>query len=178
MLNDAQIAEFVRLLTAHQPDLYFYIRTLVFQGDQVADLVGETNLALWTSRDSFQMGSNFRAWAFQTARYKVLQWQAKRRKESAAFSEDMLRELADFAERQAEGPDQRLEDLRRCMQKLPPRDRELIERRYAGTASASEIAAQFARSTQWFYNSICRIRASLALCIAKQIASRQAEGSA
>ena len=177
MLNDAQTAEFVRLLTAHQPDIYFYIRTLIFQGDQADDVLGDTNLALWASRDSFQIGTNFRAWAFQTARYKVLQWQARRRKETAVFSDDMLRELADFAERQADGPVQRLEDLRHCVQKLPPEDRKLIERRYSSAAAAGEIAAEFSRSKQWFYNAICRIRAALTLCIARRAALRQAENS-
>ena len=130
MLNDSETAEFVQLMTAHQSDIYFYISSLVFDGDHAADILGEASMTMWQHRDSFQIGTNFRAWAYKIARHKVLQWQAQRRRNRAVFSPEMLQELANQAERQAEPPSQRLEDLNHCLKKLPVEDRELILRRY------------------------------------------------
>ena len=71
--DEARGAEFVRLLTVHQPDIYVYLRSLVLDPDEASEILQDTNLVLWEKRDQFEIGTNFRAWAFQIARYKLLQ---------------------------------------------------------------------------------------------------------
>ena len=129
MLNERQTAEFVRLLTATQPDIYMFIRSLVFNGDDAADILGESNLAIWAQREQFALGTNFRAWVFQIARHRVLQWQHATSAKGQFFSTVLFDELADYAERHAESESRRLKDLRHCMKKLSPDDSALIERR-------------------------------------------------
>ncbi len=177
MLNERQTAEFVRLLTATQPDIYMFIRSLVFDGDGAADILGESNLTIWAQREQFALGTNFRAWAFQIARHRVLQWQQRHQRERAVFSTVLFDELADYAERHAESESQRLEDLHHCMKKLSPDDSALIERRYSPGSSAEKIAAEIGRTTQWVYKAVCRIRAALTRCIARQTALRYEEVS-
>jgi len=175
MLDDSQTAEFVHLLTEHQTDIYLYICALVFGKDDAADIWGETNTVLWAQRDTFLMGTNFRAWAFRVARHKVLEWHRQCRREKTLFSGEMIQELADFAERQAEAPSQRLKDLNHCLEKIPPADRELIMGRYEPGASTEQIAAQVERPKEWVYKAVCRIRRVLTLCVARQIAARHQE---
>ena len=175
MLDDSQTAEFVQLLTGRQLDLYLYIRALVFDGDCAADILAEANVTIWEERDKFKIGANFRAWACGIARHKVLQWRAHQRRERVLFSDDVFQELVEQADRQAEPPNQRLEDLRHCMGKLPPEDRELIMRRYGPGASAEQIAAEAERPTEWVYKAVYRIRKALTLCVFKQMALRHHE---
>ncbi len=68
-----QMPEFVRHLTQFQQDLYLYVRSLLPDPDAAADVVQEANVVLWEKREQFQIGTNFRAWAFQISRYKVMQ---------------------------------------------------------------------------------------------------------
>jgi RNA polymerase sigma-70 factor (ECF subfamily) len=175
MLNDSQTGAFVQLLAGHQSDIYLFVRSLILDADQAADIVGEVNLTVWDRRDQFAIGTDFLAWAFRIARHKVQEWCARSRRRRAVFSEEMLLELAEFAERQAEAPSQRLEDLRHCMNKLPPEDRELVLRRYAPGASVQQIAADAGQPVQWVYKAVSRIRAALAYCIARQMTLRQRE---
>ena len=83
------------------------------------------------------------------------------RREKTVFSEEMLQELAEYAESQAQPDGQLLEDLRHCMKKLSPDDRELIRRRYEPGVSAEQIAVDTGRPTQWVYKAVHRIRAGL-----------------
>lgn len=172
MLNDAQTSEFVQLLTASQSDLYIYIRAFVFKSVDASDILGETNLTVWENRDKFQLGSNFQAWARCIAHHKVLEWHAKRRRDRVVLSEEMIDELA---ERQEEAPGQHLTDLRHCLGKLPPDERELIMRRYNPGVSAEQIAAEVQRPTEWVYKAVGRIRRMLSLCVARQMALRHRE---
>ena len=75
--DEARQAEFVQLLTTHQPDIYLYLRSLVLDPDEASEVLQDANLVLWEKRGQFQLGTNFRAWAFQIARYKLLQHQAR-----------------------------------------------------------------------------------------------------
>ena len=63
--HEAHETEFVGLLTGHQSDIYLYLRSLVLNPDEASDILQDTNLVLWEKRGQFQMGTNFRAWAFQ-----------------------------------------------------------------------------------------------------------------
>ena len=92
--HEAREAEFVRLLTKHQPDIYLYLRSLTLAPEEVSDILQDTNLVLWENRGQFQMGTNFRAWAFQIVRYKLLQKQVQRRRGGVCFSEALMDELA------------------------------------------------------------------------------------
>ncbi len=175
MLSEQQTAEFVRLLTATQADLYMFIRSLIFSNDDAADILGESNLAIWAQRDRFAIGTNFRAWTFQIVRLRVLQWRQRHQREMAVFSTPLFDELADYAESHAEPESHRLEDLRHCMKKLSPEDCALIERRYHAGSSAEKIAADIGRTAQWVYKAVYRIRAALTRCIARQMALRYKE---
>ena len=63
---------FVQLMTEHQGRLYAYVLSLLGDPDQANDVLQETNLVLWRNAGEFQMGSNFRAWAFRIAHFQVM----------------------------------------------------------------------------------------------------------
>ncbi len=91
--DEARGAEFVQLLTSHQPDIYLYLRSLVLDPDEASEILQEANLVLWEKRAEFQLGTNFRAWAFQIARYKLLRHQGQRRRACRCFSDALVDEL-------------------------------------------------------------------------------------
>ncbi len=56
--------EFVKLLTAHQRDLYTYINTLLAGDFATADVLQDTNLDLWRRLEEFDFNRPFLPWAY------------------------------------------------------------------------------------------------------------------
>jgi RNA polymerase sigma-70 factor, ECF subfamily len=166
--DEARGAEFVRLLTVHQPDIYVYLRSLVLDPDEASEILQDTNLVLWEKRDQFELGTNFRAWAFQIARYKLLQHQARRQRACVCFSDALVDELVLQVAEVGEAPARWIDDLRRCIAALPSRDRDLIGRRYSPRATCQSVAEALGRPVRWVYKAVSRIRRSLWDCIMRE----------
>jgi len=173
--NPLRDGEFVRLMTLYQPDIYAYLRSLMFMAEEAADVLQDTNLVLWEKRDQFIGGTDFRAWAFQIARYKLLQHQSRNKRQGLSFSESMVDELALQAAVSLNTDEDPIGELRKCLAKLPPKDRALILQRYAPLATCESIAAAIGRPIRWVYKSLSRIRRELLDCIAKYSTTRRDE---
>ena len=70
---------FVRLLTETQTDLLAYVLCFVPADRDAEDIVQRCNIVLWRKRESFEPGSNFKAWAFAVARWEILAVMKERR---------------------------------------------------------------------------------------------------
>jgi RNA polymerase sigma-70 factor, ECF subfamily len=165
--SDRCETERVQLLTSHQLDLYLFIRSLVLDPHEVAEIVQETNLVLWEKREEFEAVRDFRAWAFQIARNKVLQHRDRRKRQCPSFSDALVDELAVQAPRFADVDDDLVDGLRHCVAELAARDRELLGHRYASEDSCDSIAKKVGRPVTWVYNALRRIRQELSDCMAR-----------
>ncbi len=159
--------EFLRLLTANQRRIFGFISALVPRSSDADDVYQEVSLALWRKFDQFEPGTDFAAWANQFARYLVLKHCAKQRRLGRlVFDEELLAALADDVAAAASGPDERLEALRGCLEKLPAHSRRLLELRYeSGLKTVREVAARVGRSVDATYKAISRIHDALLRCM-------------
>lgn len=167
MDNDAaQQAEFVSLIARHQALLHSFIISLMPGVDGVDDVLQETNIVLWEKRRSFESGSNFQAWAFQIARFKVMN---HRRKMASlgqqTLDDEVLELLSEEQEIHSEELDRRLQALKHCLQKLPDKQRQLIERRYLSGKPLKDFATECGRTAESVGVSLFRIRSALKKCI-------------
>ena len=88
--TDAADAEFVALLTSHQSALRLYVASLLPGNPEAADVAQQANLTIWNKRDDFEPGTNFKAWIFAIARYKVLDFRKQKVRDSRlVFTEEM-----------------------------------------------------------------------------------------
>jgi RNA polymerase sigma-70 factor (ECF subfamily) len=166
--DEARWTEFVRLLTSHQLDLYLYVHSLMPDPDQAAEIVQDANVVLWEKRDQFRPGTDFRAWAFQIARYKLLSHRTARKRKCLSFSDAFVDELALQARDHVAPIDDLVDGLRRCVEQLTDRDREILSRRYSSLTSCESIARALGRPVRWVYNTLNRIRNELLECMARQ----------
>jgi RNA polymerase sigma-70 factor (ECF subfamily) len=102
------------------------------------DVLQETFLTVSRKASSFEPGTNFVAWACGIARLKVLE-NFRQKKQTNVLSEAAIIALAD------EPPTSELTGLReealsRCVEKLMPKSRELLWRRYSGRQDSDEMA--------------------------------------
>lgn len=171
MDSDAQSqAAFVSEITRHQAALRGYIISLMPGISGTADVLQETNLTLWEKRDKFELGTNFRAWAFATARFKVKEYRRKMMRAGLPLlDEELAEQLGEMTDEAPEAVDDRLAALNKCLGRLSDTQRQLIEQRYFPKSNLDELAARCGRSVNSLQVTLCRIRAALKKCIQQEM---------
>jgi RNA polymerase sigma-70 factor (ECF subfamily) len=168
--GDAGTEEFVRELTDHQTAMLAYIRSRVSGSSGARDLLQDVNITLWQRRESFELGTNFKAWAFQTIRYHLLN---QRRRLAAqgwlVFDDDLIERMAPGFEIGADGLEERHLALRKCLERLRPQDKELLYHRYATDEPLQDLADRKKRSTGTLKALLYNLRAALRQCIEREM---------
>ena len=172
--DPGQLQAYVKLMTEHQGNLRAFIVSLMPGSPDVADVLQETNAALWQKRARFVPGTNFLAWAFQIARYEIhRQRDRTKRLGRLVFSEKIVSLLADM-----EAPDESDEELMTaldgCLDKLTNTQRELVFERYTPGHSLEQHAADTGRSAGSLRIALLRVREILKTCIEKSLAEQSA----
>jgi RNA polymerase sigma-70 factor, ECF subfamily len=157
--------KFVTLLTSSQVSLYACILALLPDRAAARDVLQETNLTLWRKAVDFEEGTNFLGWAARIAHYHVLNHRRKRGRDRLVFDDSLFEQLAERQVARVESFDRREGALRGCLEKLPPDQRALIERRYAPGGSVQALAAAAGKSVGAISQTLYRIREALLNCI-------------
>jgi len=164
-----ELKDYVSLMIGHQPNLRAFIVSLMPGSQDVADVLQETNAALWLKRQRFEAGSNFGAWAFQIARYEVRRQRGRtKRLRLIVFSDELLEKLAETD--MPEKPDARLAALEGCLDKLSDTQRRIVHERYTSGCSLEKYAAETGRSPGSIRMALLRIRDILKDCVRNTLA--------
>ena len=164
--------EFVSELTAHQSSLRAFILSLMPGESDVDDVLQRTNLTLWRKRESFTLGTNFRAWAFEVAKWNVRSsFKDKKRKHWLVFDEELTSAVADQMLTQTQiSTSDRQAAMRECLSKLREIDRHLLISHYEVGESLAEFAERTNRSRKGLKVALFRLRATLRRCIGSRLA--------
>ena len=169
--TDGQEAEdFVRELTNYQTAMLAYVRSLMPGSAGARDLLQEVNITLWQKRESFEIGTNFKAWAFQTIRYHILNHRRRMMSQGwLIFDDDLIEVVSPVLEVEPQEIEERHLALRSCLQKLRPQDRELLHQRYFTDMSLHQYATSTERSAGTLKATLFNLRAVLRRCIEQQL---------
>ncbi|RMF37952.1 MAG: sigma-70 family RNA polymerase sigma factor [Planctomycetota bacterium] len=163
-------AEFVQLLTAMQMPLAMYVRSLLPGDPAAADVTQQANARIWEKRGEFELGTNFRAWAFSIARHEVLNYRKQQaRDRRLSFSEELEQLMTVELSRRNDDWNQRLEALEQCLQRLRPQQRQLLMARYTNRGSLTEHAKRLGRSADGLRVTLHRLRNKLLECIERKL---------
>jgi RNA polymerase sigma-70 factor, ECF subfamily len=163
---------FVRDLINCQPALYAYILSLLPSREDANDVLQDANLVMWRRSEEFADGTNFLAWAYQIARFKVLAHHRDTHRDRHIFDDGLLGQLADDAERRAADPEGEASLLEDCVEELPAGQRELVRERYAPGSSVREMAERLGQSASALSVTLSRIRHALLECVQRKLAGR------
>ena len=158
-------SEFIQLLTSHQSRIYAYILSLVFDPDQADDVLQETNAVLWQKHQEFESGTNFVAWSFRVAHFQIMAHRKTLGRDRHVFDDDLTREVARVAEESNSTFLLRQSLLRKCIEKLSDKHRDLIRMRYRTGATLAAVAEDIGKSTGAVKQLLFRIRTLLADCV-------------
>lgn len=154
---ESKAREFERECLPHLDALYRYARSLTKEASEAEDLVQEAMLRAYRGWDSYETGTNARAWLFTILRNtNVSRYRRNRRLRRVDFHEVEGHSL--FDEVQEEDPEGRFfdqlvsEDVIRALQRLPDKYREVVllsdveGLRYAELAEIFDVAVGTVKS--------------------------------
>lgn len=157
--------DFVQLMTEYQGRMYAYILSLLADPNAANDILQETNLVLWRKSTEFQVGTNFKAWAFRIANFQVMAYRQRRIRDRLVFDDDFMMTLSVDASSYDDTYEVRQKKLVTCMDKLPDRQRDLIERRYSIGVSIKKIADELKSTANSIAQALFRARNNLINCV-------------
>ena len=141
-----------------------YVLALMPDFSRADDIVQETFITATAKAAEFQEGTNFKAWIFAIARFKVLEALRERGCGRVVLTPEVIEALSveDLAEA---GVEEYLEALTACLKRLAPQAHRVIEFRYQNAHRPPEIA----RLMGWTLNSVnvalARARSTLRSCV-------------
>lgn len=161
---------FVQVFLRHEPGLRAFVRPLVPTWDDMQEIIQQTCLVLWRKYDEFRTGTDFLSWACTIARFEVLKYRRARARDPHFFCEELLLLLADEGAAEASRRERERRALDTCIERLQPRQRELIRRCYGSENTIKAVAASLGRSATSLYKFLERIRLMLLDCIERVLA--------
>lgn len=165
-----QTDEFVRLLGKYQQRIYAFILTLAADWNDADEVLQETNVVLWRKFSEFKPDSDFVRWACQVAYFEVLKHRKRQKQDRLVFSEQFLEAVSADSIAMADELDVQRQALAACRDKLPPHDRDLLDRRYRSGATTQSVAIDLGRSVEAVYKAVQRIRVKLQNCVRRALA--------
>src|SRR4051812_45491235 len=162
------------LMTRHQRQIFSYIYVLVPNRSDAEDLLQETSLLICEKFNDFREGTDFVAWACQIAYWRIRYSRQKFARSKVLFDQEIVDVVAQTAGTMADELDDRHEALSRCLEKLHPRDRELLIARYEPGGGVEEAARRSGRTVTTAYKALARLRKMLLDCVSTRLASEGA----
>lgn len=159
------------LFVQHLPALRGFVLSLVSNFSLVDDVVQETFLVVTSKAASFERGTNFRAWAWTIARYKVLQMLEKNAPTPERFAPEVIEALAAHETAEHWFSDEQMVHLAKCMEELAPKAREAVELRYQQAHRPPEIAARLGWTVESVHVALSRARVFLRDCVTHRMAA-------
>ncbi|MDY3554255.1 sigma-70 family RNA polymerase sigma factor [Gemmata sp. JC717] len=163
---------FLRLFLQNERRLYAYVLTLLPHRADADDVLQETSLTMWDKFDPDAPPTEFIAWARKVAYHKVLDFHKKSTRAQARLSAIFVKRLAETAAAQADELqlEERRAALTRCIEKLPPPDRDLLAHRFADGATTQSASEQLGRSVDAVYKALAKVRENLFRCVQNSLA--------
>lgn len=157
-----------QLFVQHQQGILGYVLSIEPNFADAEEIVQEAFLVVSRKAQTWRAGTNFFAWACAVARFEALHFQRTRARSLARLDEHVIEllhgtETVDGSEWQ-----QRVEALRRCLDRLAPRAKELIWRRYHRAQMPERIAADIGWTANAVRVALTRARGVLRQCMEKQ----------
>ncbi len=161
--------EFLRVFLANEREIFRYVTALVPPTADAQEIVQQTAVVLWEKFDQYDASRPFAPWACRFALNIARQWMARRQRWKALLDGGLAQELATRREQLRPDFDARLEHLGRCLEKLPEKQRLLVDGYYFKQSSVETIAEQARRTVDAVYKALQRIRLQLRECMERSL---------
>ena len=164
--NDQHTLRVQQLFVAHQGTLKAFVLSLWPDFAEADDVMQEVFLTVIRKAGQFREGTNFLSWARSIARYEVCE--ARRARSRTILKPEVIEVLA-AACPDSWADDRRLAALTRCLEKLAPKAREVVQLRYQREQGPGEIAQALSRSVNSVNVALAKTRVALRECVEREL---------
>jgi RNA polymerase sigma-70 factor, ECF subfamily len=172
--RESRNREFVRLLAEHERKLAGYVHILVPVWQDAEDVLQTTKLRLWEQFDSFELGTDFAAWAITTANYMVRAHRKRCQRQRVCFDNDVLERLSQFVPSPLSSTwNDSVLALVECVNTLSDANRKLLQLSCSERRKVKDIAAELGQTPSVAYVTLFRVRRFLFDCIRKRMHEEQ-----
>lgn len=174
--DDSGMERFVRLLAQHEVRIFNCILSLLPRWADAEEVYQECSMVLWRRFGEFDPATDFSKWACHVAYLTAMNYRRKQHREKVYFSNEFLDLVATRRLEQDDLLDARRAALEQCLEKLPPRDRDLLRQRYATPQSIRALAGEAGRTAKSYYRWLDRVRQRLMDCV-RGVVNEEARGA-
>jgi len=167
--DQERMAQFVELYSEHFARLQYYVMALLPTPSDAQDVLQETSLVLWKKFDTFEVGTNFFAWACKIARLQALKLYERNKRKATLFDTSTLEKLSAEVMSSSDRQTTPLDVLDTCLARLTDSDRTLIRRRYEPNTTVNQIANEIGLSANVLSKSLGKIRRALLACVKSKL---------
>jgi len=169
---DERRDQFARLFAQNDRWLYSYLVTLLGSTAHAEEVFQEVCVVLWREYETFELGTDFVKWVAVIAHNQVRKFRRQYKRQGFQLNEQALDLISEEAIHRADLFEYRREALQRCLIKLSPSDRLLVQQCYQGQKVNFRNAAQrLGRPANTVYKALNRIRRLLHECIDRTLAT-------
>ncbi len=171
-------AQFVRLLTRFQPELYTYISMLLGNGERARDVLQEANIYIWKKAETYDYARPFLPWAKALARAQVQKYwlYRKREQQRLVFDEGLFEMVSAKLARESSEESDLLEALEFCLKRLRPKESEVVRLHYFERRSLNDMTGLLNASIAALKSRLMRARTALSECIIRRRCSLNSGG--
>ena len=165
-------SELILELTQAQPRLFGFLLKRLGNRDQAQEVLQEVNVVLCRKANTFELGTNFMAWAFSVARTEVMIFRQNQQRDRLTFSPD-LRDVLDQLDNElfpSEHENERQQAVTHCLGQLSPSYQTLLLQHYAEAQPVKDIASAMGRTANAVSMILHRVRGRLLRCIETKLA--------
>lgn len=157
--------EFMALFVRYEPAIHSFLTALLGNLDDAEVVMQETSMAMWKKFDQFEIGTSFRNWAFQIARFEAMNLRRKKQRDRHFFSDELVRLLADEAAQHAARLEEERRVLAHCVAKLSSHDRGVLSGCYGEATTIKAYATSVGRTPNAVRKHLAKIRDALSRCV-------------
>ncbi|MBI1373129.1 MAG: sigma-70 family RNA polymerase sigma factor [Phycisphaera sp.] len=161
---------FARLWVTAQPVVAAFLNASVRRRVEAEDLLQDVAAAAMVDFESYDPQRSFTGWALGIARFRVLNHFRTARRDRHVFGDAALERLAEACAGLESQTGPYREALGQCLDKLPERQRQMIELRYVESVARRDVAERFGVTPAALGMALHRIRGALAECIESSVA--------
>ncbi len=169
--------EAIRLLMAHRGSLFGYVTAITGDPLLAEDVFQEVSVLVLEKHHEVYGPEAFPAWIRSLARYRALDQVRKRKRNPISLSADVIESLdSDWDDLDRNEDSDRIAALKRCLERLTPRSRRLVELRYEENRNGKQIAETVRRPLNTVYVALSRIHGNLAECVRRRLGLKEVNG--
>jgi RNA polymerase sigma-70 factor len=170
MAVDQQVV--LRALLADRTKLLAYITAIMPDEHLAEDIFQEISLLAVRKHEQIQDDTHLMAWLRKAARLSALQVRRNQSRRPMLLDGVVMDALeSHWNDKAQESSSDRMDMLRKCMEKLNGYPRELIELRYGEGITGTALANRVGRKVQTVYIALSRAQKSLAECVHRGLAT-------